>query len=674
MPTRKRQRKAAEEQPPSEDEAADENASSNDVSENGENEDEEENEDNEDNEDEEEEQEEYDEDNEENESNEEVEDDDHEEDEEEDNDDEVEENDEDENDQSQDDEEDQDEEEESASQTQSIGLRRSSRRKAAQGSSRRRGNEAASVSSTGPDTPKSSVITSRKSNAASSSRQRRNAHSDDDDDEDKEEDTFQASAAVPGSEHDKRPFKNLDNYLQIPIRVVKQKKGSGTEVIAKKYSIPAPPTTNVAQSFEKVLQGSYHAPVAYIRAKQEMIRPQDYEMTAEDEAWIQQKHPKLNYDTFEKIFTAFETATGTGAYITQGKAFPIVQRIDPNLPKQVSDDIHAYWSVRRARNKRPLLRRFWPVTPAEDQTPTSTFRPREKEKYRLRKKRTNDVESYEKLCMLKRDFDRVKDMLELIKRREELKHLEAELVHYEYLAKINPAMERPACLNAPLPSTLTNPTPMYEKIYSAVQLLSESFNVSRHGGMSGAGQKNRLPYESSGRDADSNKKINKKRTDEEIIPKQPISTAYTPSSAPVPEAKEIKPIIPLPRYLIEPSYVRPTPATLATLYPAVKKRAKALKIEYVPKYGRNRRIVFDRVSVPRGSVLLPNVLASRFAADPFVPTPAVLEKMTKLLIDEADSDDETVETIDHVIYGSNRGVSAVGQPKFQLIISSNNRA
>ena len=120
------------------------------------------------------------------------------------------------------------------------------------------------------------------------------------------------------------------------------------------------------------------------------------------------------------------------------------------------------------------MRRFWPVTPAEDSTPTLTFRPREKERYRLRKKRVNDVESYEKLCQLKKDFERVADLVELVKRREEMKKLEIDLIHAEYLERLKQTEVRPACLEIPLSALLENVEPI-EVTPSIFDILGNSF-------------------------------------------------------------------------------------------------------------------------------------------------------------------------------------------------------
>jgi enhancer of polycomb-like protein len=88
--------------------------------------------------------------------------------------------------------------------------------------------------------------------------------------------------------------------------------------------------------------------------------------------------------------------------------------------KQVLHDVYQYWVQKRSKLKRPLLRKFWPVTSTDDTNPHLVFRPREKEKYKLRKKRQNDLDAYLKIKQLRSDFDNLRAIMELVKRREEL--------------------------------------------------------------------------------------------------------------------------------------------------------------------------------------------------------------------------------------------------------------
>lgn len=48
--------------------------------------------------------------------------------------------------------------------------------------------------------------------------------------------------------------------------------------------------------------------------------------------------------------------------------------------KQIVQEVYQYWVSKRQRYKKPLLRRFWPVTSINDTNPHLVFRPREKER------------------------------------------------------------------------------------------------------------------------------------------------------------------------------------------------------------------------------------------------------------------------------------------------------
>jgi len=100
--------------------------------------------------------------------------------------------------------------------------------------------------------------------------------------------------------------------------------------------------------------------------------------------------------------------------------YPVRAKAGVVTIRHVINDVYQYWVSKRSKLKRPLLRRFWPVTSTEDSNPHLVFRPREKEKYKLRKKRQNDIDAYRKLQQLKQDFSRIRVLLELIKKREEL--------------------------------------------------------------------------------------------------------------------------------------------------------------------------------------------------------------------------------------------------------------
>jgi enhancer of polycomb-like protein len=137
----------------------------------------------------------------------------------------------------------------------------------------------------------------------------------------------------------------------------------------------------------------------------------------------------------EIMLDVMEKATAFDAIITLDQAEHLILQKLPQLYhmyplnkskagvvtiRHVVNDVYQYWVSKRGKLKRPLLRRFWPVTSTDDTNPHLVFRPREKEKYKLRKKRQNDMDAYRKLKQLKQDFSQVRLLLGLVQQREEL--------------------------------------------------------------------------------------------------------------------------------------------------------------------------------------------------------------------------------------------------------------
>jgi len=142
----------------------------------------------------------------------------------------------------------------------------------------------------------------------------------------------------------------------------------------------------------------------------------------------------LPVSMLEIMLDILEKATALDAIITVDQAellilkklpqfyhmYPIRAKAGIVTIRHVMTDVYQYWVSKRSKLKRPLLRRFWPVTSTDDTNPHLVFRPREKEKYKLRKKRQNDMDAYLKLQQLKQDFSQIRLLLGLIQKREEL--------------------------------------------------------------------------------------------------------------------------------------------------------------------------------------------------------------------------------------------------------------
>lgn len=222
-----------------------------------------------------------------------------------------------------------------------------------------------------------------------------------------------------------------------------------------KLEIPVPRIDDVDE-YDAQVPPTFAVPTSYVRYRRSTVEEDEsgleFTADAEDELWILNNAkfggnakdkggidhvhacPQLTLTMLELIMDSLEKATGFETIITVNQAealalkripelihmFPSKARAEVVTFKHVLQDVYSYWVQKRSKLKRPLLRRFWPVTACDDTNPHLVFRPREKEKYKLRKKRQNDMDAYRKMKQLKNDFDRVRTLLELVKRREQL--------------------------------------------------------------------------------------------------------------------------------------------------------------------------------------------------------------------------------------------------------------
>lgn len=227
------------------------------------------------------------------------------------------------------------------------------------------------------------------------------------------------------------------------------------------------PKIRDVETYKKDIPADYRCPVAYVRhrkpSQQELQENLEYVIDAEDEVWLlnntkfgkaagrtssssegsvkkrkasgdEKGTVQLPIEMLEIMLDILEKATGFEAIVRMDQAETLILQKLPQLYqmypvkaksgvvtiKHVLTDVYNYWVSKRSRLKRPLLRRFWPVTSTDDTNPHLVFRPREKEKYKLRKKRQNDMDAYRKMEQLKQDFDQVRVLCHLVKQREEL--------------------------------------------------------------------------------------------------------------------------------------------------------------------------------------------------------------------------------------------------------------
>ncbi|CAM9566317.1 unnamed protein product [Chrysoparadoxa australica] len=200
--------------------------------------------------------------------------------------------------------------------------------------------------------------------------------------------------------------------------------------------IPVPIILEV-ETYSKEQVHEYKPPPHYVRypkrAGPEDYSTNEYALEKEDWEWREthrmwgdngSQKGKLTDIQMERIIDILEKLSAGPTPVPAHQADPLFMA-HLNMTRaehgQAWNDVYMYWKAKRARLGKALLRRFWPTTSPNDTDPHKVFRPREKERYKLRRNRRNDIDSFKKMQMLKRDFDKVLSVLHLVARRERLK-------------------------------------------------------------------------------------------------------------------------------------------------------------------------------------------------------------------------------------------------------------
>ncbi|ETL80222.1 hypothetical protein F441_19953 [Phytophthora nicotianae CJ01A1] len=233
----------------------------------------------------------------------------------------------------------------------------------------------------------------------------------------------------------------------------RQKAGSQSK--RNKKDIPIPVILPVP-SYDTLVSADFEVPTSYVRfqtlprdedaAGSEALGPETQEVEVdldlEDMRWLR-RHPKygvdgdpryqLSQERFAQMLDALEKASAllNPNVMTLAEAEDVFgKRLNMHKTplNRVTCDVYTYWAAKRQKLRRPLLRRFWPQTPLNDTNPHAVFRPREKERYKLRKHRKNDLEGFRKLQQLRVDFERVRRLLDLVRRRERAKRLQLDFL------------------------------------------------------------------------------------------------------------------------------------------------------------------------------------------------------------------------------------------------------
>jgi hypothetical protein len=206
--------------------------------------------------------------------------------------------------------------------------------------------------------------------------------------------------------------------------------------VKKRLNIPTPIVLTV-EDYDKYLAPTYRQPAAYVKHTKKLHDEPDpsidYIAEPDDKEWLasnprvvadKEVQKALTLDVLEWLITTLEKATGFGEPVSHAVAeYNLSQKYKWPKPvtAKIAAEVYQHWISKRMRLKKPLLRKFWPQTSANDTNPHNVFRPREKERYKLRKHRKNDMESFRKLQQLRRDFERLRILLQLVVERERIK-------------------------------------------------------------------------------------------------------------------------------------------------------------------------------------------------------------------------------------------------------------
>ncbi|TDH68856.1 hypothetical protein CCR75_005265 [Bremia lactucae] len=263
-----------------------------------------------------------------------------------------------------------------------------------------------------------------------------------------EEDLEVEDDPATGASQPQTSFQQLVANLKARQQAVGQSK-------RKKKDIPIP-VILLVPTYDISVPADFDVPTSYVRFQAlprdenvvgfEVMGPEtqkvEVDLDLEDMKWLRH-HSKygldgdpryqLSQEQFAQMLDALEKASAllNPNVMTLAEAEDVFAKrlgMHKTPLNRVTCDVYAYWATKRQKLRRPLLRRFWRQTPLNDTNPHAVFRPREKERYKLRKHRKNDLEGFRKLQQLRVDFERVRRLLDLVHRRERAKRLQLDFL------------------------------------------------------------------------------------------------------------------------------------------------------------------------------------------------------------------------------------------------------
>ncbi|XP_062193467.1 uncharacterized protein LOC133896834 [Phragmites australis] len=221
--------------------------------------------------------------------------------------------------------------------------------------------------------------------------------------------------------------------------------GEGNQAPSKKniQEIPTP-QFDIVDTYERDYTRTFAQPTCYIRgrgARAEIGEFVEYDLDNEDEEWLEDfnnERKNLNPEKLEVLLFKMEIldhkARERAGAITPTfiGPVPVLLQLDAAMEAlqylsvryAVFQAVYKYWKEKRERWQKPILRRLQPPPPVNDTNPYNVFRPREKA-HRLHtrrmQRRENNIQSFEKLRMVRRNLDQAKALMDSLIKREEAK-------------------------------------------------------------------------------------------------------------------------------------------------------------------------------------------------------------------------------------------------------------
>jgi hypothetical protein len=180
----------------------------------------------------------------------------------------------------------------------------------------------------------------------------------------------------------------------------------------------------------------------------------------------------FSVEMFESVINFFERTNGFQRdTMTQSIALRAIgSRFDLSTVGQqkLMTEIYKYWVAKRDKWGKPLVRKYWPVVPSTDTNPHLVFRIRDRERYRLRRHRRNDIDSFRKLQQFRREFEQAKNIAQLMLERESIAEFDFMVtrdIFLEEMKELGCELTEAPHFDTAVGSTNLNYEPLYKHLW-----------------------------------------------------------------------------------------------------------------------------------------------------------------------------------------------------------------